>query len=80
MANVKVRFTFEPDLIKDPLIWSLGREFEITTNIRRANVVEDQGWVILELNGDKDEIDRGISWIKGKGVRVDTVEGDVIEG
>ena len=80
MANVKVRFTFEPDLIKDPLIWSLGREFEITTNIRRANVVEDQGWVILELNGDKDEIDRGISWIKDKGVRVDAVEGDVIEG
>jgi ABC-type methionine transport system ATPase subunit len=80
MANVKVRFTFKPDLIKDPLIWSLGREFEITTNIRRANVVEDQGWVILELDGDKQEIDRGIAWIKEKGVRVDAVEGDVIEG
>ena len=49
MANVKVRFTFKPDLIKDPLIWSLGREFEITTNIRRANVVVDQGCVILDL-------------------------------
>ena len=80
MANVKVRFTFKPDLIKDPLIWSLGREFEITTKIRRSNVVEDQGWVILELDGDKQEIDRGIAWIKEKGVRVDAVEGDVIEG
>ena len=80
MANVKVRFTFRPDVIKDQLIWSLGREFELNTNIRRANVVEDQGWVVLELDGDKQEIDRGIAWIKERGVRVDAVEGDVIEG
>ena len=43
-------------------------------------MVEDQGWVILELDGDKQEIDRGIAWIKERGVRVDAVEGDVIEG
>jgi|TARA_B110000263_G_C14963343_1_gene353648 ABC-type methionine transport system ATPase subunit len=80
MANLRVKFTFQPDLIKNPIIWSLGREFEIVTNIRRANVAEDQGWVILELNGEQTEIDKGIDWIINQGVRVDFVEGDIVAG
>ena len=80
MAKVRVRFTFASELIQEPIIWSLGREFELVTNIRRANVEEDQGWVVLELEGSQDEVDRGISWVTSKGVRVDPVPGDVIEG
>jgi len=80
MANLRVKFTFQPNLIKNPIIWSLGREFEIVTNIRRANVAEDQGWVILELNGEQTEIDKGIDWIINQGVRVDFVEGDIVAG
>jgi hypothetical protein len=80
MAKVRYRFTFASDLIQDPIIWSLGREFKIVTNIRRASVVEDQGWVILELDGERSEIDRGIAWVTEKGVRVDPVPGDVVDG
>ena len=80
MARVRVRFTFASELIQEPVIWSLGREYELVTNIRRANVEEDQGWVVLELDGEQDEIDRGIDWVTSKGVRVGPVPGDVIEG
>ena len=80
MAKARVRFTFVSELIQEPIIWSLGREFELVTNIRRANVEEDQGWVVLELEGTQDEIDRGMEWIKEKGVRIDPVPGDVIDG
>ncbi len=80
MAKARVRFTFASELIQEPIIWSLGREYEVVTNIRRANVEEDQGWVILELDGEQGEIDRCIDWVKSKGVRVDPVSGDVIEG
>ena len=80
MAKARVRFTFVSELIQEPIIWSLGREFELVTNIRRANVEEDQGWVVLELEGAQDEIDRGMAWIKEKGVRIDPVPGDVIDG
>ncbi len=80
MAKARVRFTFASELIQEPIIWSLGREYEVVTNIRRANVEEDQGWVVLELDGDQGEIDRCIDWVKSKGVRVDPVPGDVIDG
>ncbi len=51
MATQRVKFTFPTGLIKEPVIWKLGREFNLVTNIRRAEVTEDRGWVVLELEG-----------------------------
>jgi ABC-type methionine transport system ATPase subunit len=80
MARQRVKFTFEQQLIKEPLIYELGKQFEIVTNIRRADVTADRGWVILELDGELPEIERGIEWMRSKGVRVDPIEGDLVEG
>jgi hypothetical protein len=80
MARQRVKFTFEQQLIKEPLIYELGKQFEIVTNIRRADVTADRGWVILELDGELPEIERGLDWIRSKGVRIDPIEGDLVEG
>ena len=45
----KVKFTFPTDLIKEPLIYQLGQQFSLITNIRRADVRPDVGWVVLEI-------------------------------
>ena len=76
----RVKFTFPKDLVQEPVIYLLGKEFEVVTNIRRAEVAEDRGWVVLELEGDEGAIERGLEWVKQRGVRVDPVGGDVVEG
>lgn len=80
MAKQRVKFTFPQELITLPIIYELGKNFSLVTNIRRADVTEDRGWVVLELDGDLQEIERGIEWVTAKGVRVDPVEGDIVEG
>ena len=80
MATVRIKFTFVEQLIKEPIIWKLAKEFDIITNIRRADVTDERGWVILELEGDQDEIERGIDWVREQNVRVDPVYEDVVEG
>ena len=80
MATKRVKFTFPPDLITDPLIYRLGQKFQVITNIRRADVRENMGWVVLELIGDEAEIERSLEWVTQAGVRVDPVSGDVVEG
>ena len=80
MAVKRVRVTFPEQLIKDPVIYLLGRQFQVRTNVRMADVDEKTGWVILELEGEPDEIERSISWAQEKGVRVDPITGDVVEG
>ena len=79
MAKQRVKFTFPPQLVQEPIIWRLGKNFNVVTNIRRADVTETQGWVVLELEGDMEESERGIKWVEEQGVRVDPVPGDIME-
>jgi hypothetical protein len=80
MAIKRVRFTFPEERIKDPIIYQLGHEFQVVTNVRMADVDEKTGWVLLEIDGEPGEIDRAIAWAQAKGVRVDPVAGDIVEG
>ena len=75
-----MRFTFSSDLVKEPIIYRLGRDFDVVTNIRRADVRTDVGWVVLELEGSEEDIQQGLAWVSDTGVRVDPIAGDVIEG
>ena len=76
----RVKFTFPEGLITEPLIYNLGQRFKVTTDIRRADIRDDMGWVVLEIEGIENEVTSSIDWVIEKGVRVDSVGGDVIEG
>ena len=76
----RVIFTFPEELLKEPIIYNFGQQFKVVTNIRRADVSENKGWVVLELEGEEKDIEQGIAWVISKGVRVDPVIGDIVEG
>lgn len=80
MARRRVMFTFPPEQIREPIIYRLGQRFRVATNIRRADVSEEKGWVVLELEGSEEDMEKGIAWVTSQGVRVDTIVGDIIEG
>ena len=80
MVKRRLMFTFPQKLIREPIIYNLSHQFKVVTNIRRADVSEDRGWVVLELEGEEKEIEQGIAWVTSKGVRVDPVIGDIVEG
>ena len=80
MGKQRVKFTFEETLVKEPVIYELGHKFKIVTNIRRAEVGETLGWVVLELDGEESEIQSGLEWVSSTGVRVDPLGGEVIDG
>jgi L-aspartate semialdehyde sulfurtransferase ferredoxin len=79
MARRRLKLIFGASLVKEPVIYQLGRNFEIVTNIRRADVTKDHGWVLLEVSGEADELERGVEFLESKGVKVEPAEGDVIE-
>jgi hypothetical protein len=80
MAKQRVKFTFPQELITLPIIYELGKQYNIVTNVRRADVTEDRGWVVLEMDGPIEEIEASLVWVASKGVRVDPVEGNIVEG
>ena len=80
MATKRVKFTFPQELIKEPVIYKLGVDFGIVTNIRREDNIDDMGWVVLELEGESEVVEDGLEWVTSTGVRVDPIAGDIIEG
>ena len=75
MAKKRVRLTFSEPVTREPVIYTLSQEFRLVTNIIRADLAEDSGWIILELSGTKEDIEQGISWTTSRGVRVDEING-----
>ena len=79
MANIRVHIRFPEDKIKEPVIYQIGHEYKVVTNVRRADVRETTGWMDLELTGDSTEIERAIVGLRTKGVVVDPIELNVVE-
>ncbi len=77
MARRRVKLSFSPDLVTEPVIHQMGTRFPVVTNIRRADVTREEGWVVLEVDGDLEEIDRALAYAADRGVRVDPVEGEL---
>lgn len=75
----RLELTYPTHLIKEPIIYEVGQKFKVVTNIRRANVDENVGWVVLGLEGDEREIERAIEYLRGRGVKVSPVTRDVVE-
>jgi hypothetical protein len=73
MAKRRVMFTFQPKGSSEPIIYELGKQFHLVTNIHRANAAEDRGWIEVELEGEEKNIEAGIGWAVSKGVRVDRI-------
>ena len=75
----RVTLTFPPKLIKEPVIYNIGHRFKVVTNIRSANVLENAGWVTLEIDGEEDEYLKALHYLNEMGVSVEPVERDIIE-
>ncbi len=75
----KVWMTFPREIVEEPVIWKIGRDFEVVTNIRQASVSREVGIVGLELIGEEDEVRKAIEYAISVGVSVEPVELGVVE-
>jgi ABC-type methionine transport system ATPase subunit len=75
----RVYLTFPKELVREPIICLLAKNFDIVFNIRGSTVTAEMGLVALEIEGQQAEVDRAIRWLKEKGVIVEPIEKNVIE-
>jgi len=66
VANLELNATRE--LVLQPIIWRLGKLFNVVTNVRRARVTDDYGYVLLEIEGSVDEVKLATDYLAGLGL------------
>lgn len=79
MMKNRVKLTFPQHLIREPVIFTMAKKFDLMPNIRRARVTETVGEMVLELEGSEENLIHGVDYLKERGVVVEPAEGDIIE-
>jgi ABC-type methionine transport system ATPase subunit len=80
MATVHMKIaTVARDQVRIPWLWRLGRDFDLQVNILKANIDEDFGWALVELQGPVEEIQRATAWLHTTGLHVEPIERSVSE-
>lgn len=74
MEKAHLHLTFPADLVSQPVIHRLGTEFGLVTNIRRANIEERGGWIIVEVQGEGERVAAAVAWLRDQGLQVDRIE------
>jgi len=70
---------FPPEHIVEPVIYNIGRQHKVVTNIRHASVATEATWFVLELSGDAHEIEQAMDHLSDLKVECELVEGDVVQ-
>lgn len=80
MAKKAFHLYFAQKLIKEPIMFLAARDNNLLLNIRRAKITAEAGEATVELEGDLKNIEKAEKEMAAKGVKVETVLGDIVEG
>jgi len=74
--KMAIGLTFPGALQDESIICYLCKKFNINLNIIEASFSMDAGWSILQVEGEKEEIDRAFDYLTDKGVKIQQIKID----
>jgi ferredoxin len=79
MYSKMVVLRFPREVVDQPIITNLVRDYDLTFNILKATIYpRREGLVVMELQGKtREDYNRGLRYLERRGVRVDTVVQDI---
>ncbi|MDD2586951.1 MAG: NIL domain-containing protein [Syntrophomonadaceae bacterium] len=75
----KVVLYFSAAQSEQPIIYRLVKNYDLVVNILKADInPQKQGYLVVEMEGEKDKYQEGISFLKGLGVIVESLSETVV--
>jgi len=79
MIKRKLVLSFPENIVTKPITYKLVKEFNLEFNILRAEITPNmEGKMLIELRGDKAQIDQSIEYLTDTGVSVQEAAKDII--
>lgn len=76
--KVRIVLYFPKQLVDKPIVYRLVKDFNLKFNILKAEVnPKEEGILILELEGDKENYQKGIEYLKKEGLKVQPLSQDI---
>ncbi|MBE0415095.1 MAG: 4Fe-4S binding protein [Dehalococcoidia bacterium] len=75
----RVVLHFPPRLVEQPIIYRLVKDHNLVLNILKASVTpKEEGLLVLELSGDRNDYDKGIRYLTDVGVRIQSLGQNIV--
>ncbi|MGD0336780.1 MAG: NIL domain-containing protein [Candidatus Omnitrophota bacterium] len=79
MVHKRIVLHFPHRLVDQPIVYKLVKEYDLQFNILKAYVTpQEEGLMVLELSGKKENFDQGIEYLNSVGVKIQPLSQDVI--
>jgi ferredoxin len=79
MAKRRLVLTFPPEVVERPVVSIMIKEYDVVTNILRAEVYEGEiGRMLVELEGAPGSIKDGVHFLEQQGVQVEEAIKDIL--
>ncbi len=79
MIKRKLVLSFPENIVTKPITYKLVKEFNLEFNILRAEITPNmEGKMLIEIRGDKAQIDQAIEYLTDTGVSVQEAAKDII--
>ncbi len=74
----RIVLRFPRRLVDRPIVSRLVKDFNLDFNILKASVTpEEEGLLVLELSGKREDYDKGIKYLTKSGVKIQSLSQDV---
>jgi len=71
LNKVRLNLTFPTRRVNEPVLADVVKKFDVSVDIRRAQVEENVGgYIMLEMTGTDEGIDQSVGYMKALGVGV----------
>ena len=69
---------FPKKVVNEPIAVNLVKKFDLSFNILKATIYpRKEGFMVLELSGHKKNFQRGVRYLKGLGIKVESIGQDI---
>ena len=78
MVSKRIVLTFPHKLVDEPIVYKLVKDHDLIFNILQARITpKEEGLMVLELKGTKENYAKGIKYLVSRGVKIKPLDQDV---
>ena len=79
MKSRKIVLNFSKEIMDQPVVCQLAKEYDLTFNILKAKITpKEEGLMVLELTGTDSQYRKGVKYLREQGVVIKPLSKDVI--
>ena len=79
MITKKLFLSFPKSVTEKPIVYHMVKDFNLIINIFRARVTpEEEGYIVLDVTGEKENIERGMDYVRSFNITIDEARKGVL--